>query len=515
MEGRIITFYSYKGGTGRSMAMANFAWIMAASGKRVLVIDWDLEAPGLHRYFRPFLADPDLLETDGLIDMFWTFAASALAKSASSEKLTEGQNKATVVEALEDSTRRLDSKFFPKDASTGKPRGYIDFMGAGRQGGTYSERVNSFDWKRFYELGGADLLSAMKKHLRARYDCVLIDSRTGVSDTSGICTIQMPQTVVAFFTLNRQSIEGVTAILRSIRAFRSPSVDGSQIEFFPIATRIENAEQVKLEIARRYARDALADFLPKMKQSHPREYWDKMEIAYRPAYAFEEVLAAFGDATGAAGAADTMLSQVEATAQRITGDENLRMPEIVEADRHDVLAKYAFGIPSMTAGKETQTADDTDFLRLVRAKEQLWRTSKFPWRLLLTRRELDLLTNDDRKVFGRNMGFYLIQSERMQRLLRIAQIVGSSVFILFLVGGAILLFLGGEWSRVLQAPASAVPRFLALLGNAWMFSVLTRTIVGALQETPQGLNLFEVFKLSLSGPFGREVPDYNPDEKRA
>jgi len=57
-SGRIVTFYSYKGGTGRSMALANFAWILAASGKKVLVIDWDLEAPGLHRYFRPFLVDP-------------------------------------------------------------------------------------------------------------------------------------------------------------------------------------------------------------------------------------------------------------------------------------------------------------------------------------------------------------------------------------------------------------------------------------------------------------------------
>ena len=66
--GRIITFYSYKGGTGRSMALANVACLLARgvrghSGQsatpdqRVLVIDWDLEAPGLHRYFGPFLAD--------------------------------------------------------------------------------------------------------------------------------------------------------------------------------------------------------------------------------------------------------------------------------------------------------------------------------------------------------------------------------------------------------------------------------------------------------------------------
>ena len=54
-EGQIVTFYSFKGGTGRTMALANVAWILAANGKRVLVADWDLESPGLHRFFQPFL----------------------------------------------------------------------------------------------------------------------------------------------------------------------------------------------------------------------------------------------------------------------------------------------------------------------------------------------------------------------------------------------------------------------------------------------------------------------------
>lgn len=49
--GSIITFYSYKGGVGRTMAVANIAVLLARKGLRVLVVDWDLEAPGLHRYF--------------------------------------------------------------------------------------------------------------------------------------------------------------------------------------------------------------------------------------------------------------------------------------------------------------------------------------------------------------------------------------------------------------------------------------------------------------------------------
>ena len=54
-DGQIVTFYSFKGGTGRTMALANVAWILAANGNRVLVADWDLESPGLHRFFQPFL----------------------------------------------------------------------------------------------------------------------------------------------------------------------------------------------------------------------------------------------------------------------------------------------------------------------------------------------------------------------------------------------------------------------------------------------------------------------------
>ena len=51
-DGTVVTFYSYKGGTGRTMAVANVAWILAANGRRVLAVDWDLDSPGLHRFYQ-------------------------------------------------------------------------------------------------------------------------------------------------------------------------------------------------------------------------------------------------------------------------------------------------------------------------------------------------------------------------------------------------------------------------------------------------------------------------------
>ena len=47
----IVTFFSLRGGVGRSTALINAAAILAAEGRRVLCIDMDLEAPGLAALF--------------------------------------------------------------------------------------------------------------------------------------------------------------------------------------------------------------------------------------------------------------------------------------------------------------------------------------------------------------------------------------------------------------------------------------------------------------------------------
>ncbi|HEY7514040.1 MAG TPA: hypothetical protein VIC87_06160, partial [Vicinamibacteria bacterium] len=45
---KTFTFYSYKGGTGRSLLLANAARYLALLGHRVVALDFDFEAPGLH-----------------------------------------------------------------------------------------------------------------------------------------------------------------------------------------------------------------------------------------------------------------------------------------------------------------------------------------------------------------------------------------------------------------------------------------------------------------------------------
>src|SRR5205823_3755864 len=59
-----ITFYSFKGGVGRTFALVNVAAELARRGRRVLLVDFDLEAPGLETFerLRPSEPHPGVVE---------------------------------------------------------------------------------------------------------------------------------------------------------------------------------------------------------------------------------------------------------------------------------------------------------------------------------------------------------------------------------------------------------------------------------------------------------------------
>jgi hypothetical protein len=332
---QITTFYSYKGGTGRTMLLANVAWILASAGKRVLAIDWDLEAPGLHQYFHPFLIDPRLEATDGLIDMVVEYSREAVTpeeQSSGSKWLDHAADVSRFVVGIDWS--------FPDD-------GLLHLLAAGRQNASFSVRVNTFHWSDFYvRLNGGAFLELVKTRLRNdyQYDHVLIDSRTGVSDTSGICTVQMPDRLVVCFTASEQSIQGSAGVAASAWAqwarFKSANPDGKTNDshghrIFPILMRIEPSEKDKLDAARARVRELFGG-LPGLSESND-EYWNRAEVAYWPFYAFEEVLAVFGDRFRT----DTsLLAACEHVASLITDGEVDRLAAIEPPQREQVLAAY-------------------------------------------------------------------------------------------------------------------------------------------------------------------------------
>src|SRR6185295_5276938 len=67
---RVVTFYSYKGGVGRTLACANFGIYLAKTGQKVILADMDFEAPGLDS---KFFTDATTNISNGLLDQIAAF----------------------------------------------------------------------------------------------------------------------------------------------------------------------------------------------------------------------------------------------------------------------------------------------------------------------------------------------------------------------------------------------------------------------------------------------------------
>jgi cellulose biosynthesis protein BcsQ len=303
--GQIVTFYSYKGGTGRSMALANVACLLARRqtqlvGKPVLMVDWDLEAPGLHRFFRDQFkrafgggpkADSALDAQPGLIDLFSELAAADLPQTANEEALD-----------LMVKQTSLDGYLLETDVPN------LFLLKAGRFDERYSHRVNTFNWEYLYERSPG-LIRTFAEHLLARFQYVLIDSRTGLTDTSGICTMLLPDKLVVVFTPNYQSLLGGIDLAREAVTYRKQSDDLRSLIVFPLASRIELNED---DLRKRWRSGSTERGIIGYEQRfqtlfeqvyHPddcqlRAYFDEVQIPQTSRYAYGEEIAVLVDAHG-------------------------------------------------------------------------------------------------------------------------------------------------------------------------------------------------------------------------
>lgn len=323
---KVTTFYSYKGGSGRSMTMANVAWAMATNGERVLAIDWDLEAPGLHRYFHPFLEDPEQAVSDGLIDRIWSYIEGLETTAHSDHNRFELADCSDIVQPLD----------LPMQS-----KGCLHLLGAGRQDDAYSAKVGGLDWANFYSrFEGGDFIERLIEWARGRYTHIMIDSRTGVADTAGICTAQLPDAVVICLVYNRQSIEGSAAIARSIvkaREERHQSPVG--LHFVPC--RVE--ERGVVEAARRYAATRLGDSLEEPRMRIERQL-RRDEIRHFPWCAFEEKLAVFEDVPDERG---SLLDAMHELAKRLDDRKKLKIQNFDAKLLETIWRRAAFDDPRM------------------------------------------------------------------------------------------------------------------------------------------------------------------------
>jgi cellulose biosynthesis protein BcsQ len=231
LKGKVITFYSYKGGVGRSMSLVNIACLMAKQKKKVLLIDWDLEAPGLHTFFGKAIKNKDL----GLVD----FITDVI-------KFIEIKNN-DVEEKYEQFLTDHLHKYIQKDLNIENSGLQIDIIKSGKFDNNYTKKLNEINWMNFYKDSPA-FFRTFAQFLEKKYDYILIDSRTGLADTSGVCTMLMPQILIPVFVLNNQNIDGVIEVIKQSVNYRFDSNDYRNITVLPLPSRIDEQYLTDLPI---------------------------------------------------------------------------------------------------------------------------------------------------------------------------------------------------------------------------------------------------------------------------
>ncbi len=210
MIAMFVTFYSYKGGVGRTLAVANVAYLLATHEEqpcRVLVWDFDLEAPGLQHVFKCDWQGERL----GFVDFVHEYVTKARIPD-------------------------IQDYIHPTDVQG------VDILPAGSLTKRYSQKLEAIDWEEVYERRrGYDFIDAIRTAIaemrtddeQPRYDYVLIDARTGYSDVGGICVQQLPDVVVLMFRLNDQNIRGSAEVYKTIQSYAAKRED-RHIDVVPV-----------------------------------------------------------------------------------------------------------------------------------------------------------------------------------------------------------------------------------------------------------------------------------------
>lgn len=269
--GDIVTFYSFKGGAGRSMAVANVGFVLAQWGYRILLIDLDLEAPGLESFFSSFVAPEKVRRHRGVID----YLDSQMRSDAwpSRRPWADG----------------VTSLRLPKTS------GKLELWGAGRRDEDYFKRVRRLDFADFYAFrNGGVLLEDLRNELKAAYDFVLLDSRTGLTEIGGLSTIQMPDSIVLLATPTEQALRGgIDIVTRAAESRQKLPFERAIVHVLPIPSRLDVQSEFRLaqqwlDRFARECRELFETWLP--RDVNPRSVLELLKLPHVSYFSYGETL---------------------------------------------------------------------------------------------------------------------------------------------------------------------------------------------------------------------------------
>ncbi|MFM0518421.1 AAA family ATPase [Caballeronia jiangsuensis] len=188
-----IAFFSIKGGVGRSTALASSAWALAQQGKRVLVLDLDLESPGLSSSLLP----DDRRPTYGIAD--WLV-----------EDLV-GNGDQVFDSMVATSTLSHDGEIYVVPAHGLDPGEYI-----GKLGRVWMPKVSANGVKEGWSERLRRLIDALEQQWQP--DVILIDSRAGIDEIASACVTDLGANLVLLFAIDgEQTWSGYRILFRHWR----------------------------------------------------------------------------------------------------------------------------------------------------------------------------------------------------------------------------------------------------------------------------------------------------------
>jgi hypothetical protein len=211
--GEVTTFYSYGGAAPRSLALAVAAGLLAGRGAArtpVLMIDWDLEAPGLHLHFPRTQEAPP---RPGVLELFEACRDRLRGLGRTHDDAAE----ALAAEVLDE----LDWDAYIERVDDSRP---LYLMRAGRMDESYGERADRLDWDALFCACPA-LFRSFAARLTRRFGHVLIDCRSGRSAATSVCTALLADKMVGLFTPDPRSLEGLRGVVARALEYRCSHED--------------------------------------------------------------------------------------------------------------------------------------------------------------------------------------------------------------------------------------------------------------------------------------------------
>ncbi|MBN1450151.1 MAG: SUMF1/EgtB/PvdO family nonheme iron enzyme [Anaerolineales bacterium] len=257
------------------MALANVGELFYQAGLNVLLVDWDLEAPGLERFFA--VDAEEMASHLGVIDMLLDY------KHQMAQDWTTDTNQFPFKKPSD----------LTIDLHPDSPKGKLRLLTAGQRDkanfARYANSVLTFDWKDFYDSWeGETYFEWLRQQFLEMADVVLIDSRTGITEMGGVCTYQLGDMVVMFCGTSKQILDGTDQMATELKSSAVEKARGRPLEVVIVPARVDKESGIGDEFKREFLQ-RFSGYTPAIFKRDSDYFW-QLTIPYATVCAYKEMI---------------------------------------------------------------------------------------------------------------------------------------------------------------------------------------------------------------------------------